>query len=398
MSRSGSVVFSPTRIGNCILKNRFQRSATYEALGVIDNGAPRPELLEMMKELGRNEVGLIVPGFIAVSPRGIHFRDQAQLTRDEHVEKWRPAIEDIHKNGGKLFFQLCFGSKIPDENNTFLEISESPFNEKNSKILTTKEIEDIISLYAHSASLAKKAGADGVQLHCAHLQILAHFLSPAYNHRTDKYGGSTENRTRIIQEIVHEIKSKSCCGPEFPVALKINGNDFLQINGKDVGTTPEIAAEHVHYLSKAGVDMFEVSCTIGGRSHSARYVVNEKALLHNVPKEEQAQLLNIAKNVAYSPFEENFNLDFLKVIRKRNPDVCLSLVGGVRNLKKMEELVKSGVCNIISMSRPFIREPNIVKKFKEGKSTRPTCINCSACLLYMKNGVYCHYDAVRNRK
>ncbi|OHS93692.1 NADPH dehydrogenase [Tritrichomonas foetus] len=391
MLRGNSVLFSPTRIGSITLKNKFMRSATYEGLGSTDEksfGDPRQELLNMMVELSRNDVGLIVPGFSAVSRRGMFHNDMNLLNKVHQAEKWTSAIEEIHKNGSKLFFQLCFCSDQKDDTDGRI-ISVSSFDPKSQRELSQADIDDLITMYSHSAYLAKRAGADGIQLHCAHKQILSHFLSPSLNHRSDKYGGSTENRVRIVKEIINEIKSIN--GKEFPVTIKMNGNDYIPD-----GVTPEIAAEHVHHLIN-DVDMFEISCSLGGKMNSARNIIHEKSLFHKVPKNEQEGLLKAAKELT-SPFFEAFNLDSCKVIREKNPNATISLVGGLRNFSKMEEVVNSGLCNIVSMSRPFLQDPAIVRKFKEGTKSKSGCINCSSCLLKMKNGVYCHYNEVNKIK
>lgn len=381
INMSNSILFTPKKLGNLTVPNCFMRSAIWEALS-DRNGVAKKELLQMIEELAFNDVGLIIPGAVYVTSRGKGVDNSAGMTSLENARKWKPCVEKVHQYGSKLIFQLLHGglSSNPLANGGYPASCPTSFNE-NQHELTNAEIEDIIQNFADSAELCYRATADGIQIHGAHLYLISSFLSPALNHRTDKWGGSDEKRVRIVKEIIEEIRKR--VPREFSLSIKINGDDYIE-----GGMKPELCAKYIDML-KDDLDFFEISA---GSHHTILSTVNEKILTRGVKdKKRKKELIDSAyKFTMGNNFVENYNLDELKVIKKKVPTANFAIVGGLRKMSMMEKLVNDGDADMISMSRPFLYEPDLVKKFKEGKTDHAACISCGSCIMNLDNGVYCH--------
>lgn len=267
----------------------------------------------------------------------------------------------------KLVFQVCHGG-----------IGVLPELEKRSpstypglyKGLSVSEIEDIIDSYVKASKLAQNAGADGVELHGAHGYLFSLFLSPQFNLRTDRYGGSLEGRARIVSETAEAIRK--ACGSDFSILIKMNGNDFLPF-----GTTPKLASQYVNILKKK-IDMFEISCGIS----------NVNAIIRT---DQKRPLIKYTYNLN---FEEAYNLSYAELIKKENPDTVIASVGGFRSVIPMENAILNKKTDVISLARPLIREPDLVKRIEKDRNTKSACISCNHCLLFNeidKRGTVCDY-------
>lgn len=376
-----SILFQQKKVGRLIIPNHFMRSATYE--GLADNdGRPSGKLISMIETLSKGGVGLIVPGAVYVTKNGQGYFGQSGLTTLEQARMWHSCIESVHKNGSKFLFQIIHHGTRSDPrfNGGFMPSGPTAINKEQHE-LTNAEIEDIIQDFADSAELAYRASSDGVQIHAGHGYLLNEFLSPAINKRSDKWGGCDENRLRIIKEIVKTIRER--VPDDFSISIKMNGDDHIE-----GGMKPELAAKYINSM-KNDFDFFEISA---GGNYSILSQVNEKVLTKGVKDDnKKKELVNFAKMFTKgTQFKEMYNLDALKIIKKAVPDVNLALVGGNRKFSDMEKVVKEGLVDIISLSRPLLHDPFLVQKFKEKKIDHSPCISCGACLLNSEKGIYCH--------
>lgn len=361
-----SILFTPLKIGPMTIKNRFMRSPTYESLGQ-PNGSPKPRLLKMIENLAKGQVGLIIPGYVYSMESGKAAPRQCALYNQQHADDWKSTIEKVHKNGSKLAFQICHGGLGVNKNLEKVAPTKIPYF---CRSLTTSEVEDIIDSFHKSALLAKSAGADGVEIHGAHGYLFSLFLSPLFNRRNDKYGGSVEGRARIVAETAEAIRKSA--GPDFAILIKMNGNDFLPFS-----TTPELAARYVNHL-KNRIDMFEISCGIG----------NPDVIIRT----KNVGLIN--KFVYKLKIEEGYNLKFAEYIKRKNPDTVIACVGGFRTLSIMEDAVKKDKTDVISLSRPLIREPDLVKKFQLLEAIESACKSDNYCIHHSEDherGLTCNY-------
>ena len=379
-----SVLLSPHRIGPMLVPNRFIRSPI--CMGAADkNGFPTEPEFEHVRNLAKGKVGLIIPGYMYPLKSGRCFFGQTGIYSKKHIDVWKSTIDFCHKHGSKIVFQVADGGcacmKEAIDNQT--PRGAYPFR-PDTRQMTIAEIEELIESYRKIAIDLEKAGADGIMIHLAHGYALSQFLSPAINHRNDKYGGSFENRLRIAREITQTVRK--AVGPGFAIISKLNGHDCIE-----GGVTPDLAAKHVYYLKQDGIQMFEVSCgflnrmTMSRAYHMQHIPKHEKELTEN----DYQTMLN--QSVTGFDYEEAYNLPYARIIKKTNPDVLLSVVGGMHNFENMESIVKNGESDFISIARPLVRDPFLVKKFAEGKIKETPCKHCNLCFFSGGHLCHCHY-------
>jgi 2,4-dienoyl-CoA reductase-like NADH-dependent reductase (Old Yellow Enzyme family) len=355
-------LFERNEINGMELANRFVRSATWEGLASKD-GAVTPRLAEMMAELARGEVGLIITSYAFVSPEGRSNPSQLGACDDHLLTGLRDMTGAVHAEGGKIALQLVHGGCAANPGVTGLEpVGPSEGGSFRCRAAGRKEIARIISDFSRAAARAKQAGFDAVQLHSAHGFLLSQFLSPAFNKRTDGYGGPLENRARLLLEVVQGVRE--AVGPEYPVLVKINSEDFL-----DGGMTREESVEVSAMLGKASVDAIEFS---GGTVISPE------------------RLSPVRPGRLRTPGEEVYYRG-AAVLYKKRVSVPLILVGGIRSFDVAEGLVHGGTADYISMSRPLICEPGLVRRWREGDLRPAECVSDNACFAPASDGrgLYC---------
>lgn len=214
--------------------------------------------------------------------------------------------------------------------------------------MTTQDIKDIVEKFAHACRRVKEAGFDAVQLHGAHGNLINNFMSPFTNIRTDDYGGNTENRAWFVVEIID--RTRELIGPNFPLMIKMNFNDFI-----DGGLEVDDAVKIAEIITQAGIDCIEVS---GGTQSESKGHIAVKGI---IKKEQEAYFSTYAKSL------------------KEHVSIPVILVGGHRTPDVMAKVLEDGSADFISMSRPLIREPGLIKRWKNGKLGKAKCISCNQC-------------------
>ncbi|OHT01647.1 oxidoreductase, FAD/FMN-binding family protein [Tritrichomonas foetus] len=362
MLRRESVLFSPTQIGSLTVPNRFIASAV-SFRDADQYGFPSQYELNHIKRLARGRTGLIIPGYMYTAKSARVHLWQNGMSSTCHADAWKDIIDEVHSYGSKIIFQIAHaGIAQASEHNSPKGVSELF---EGTEALTMPEIAQLVKTYGKAAKLLKSAGADGIQLQCGNGFMLSQFLSPFTNKRHDMYGGSVQNRCRIVKEIINEIKRNT--SEDFIIVSKINGSD--QVKG---GITPDIAAQNIQILAKEGVKLFEV--TTGLIYPWAFAKINNKMLRGRLPL-----LYNqlIDKNKS-EDFGKSIDIELIAKWKKMNPDVKFSLSRGPRDFNRMEETVKNESVDMISLGRPLLKEPYLVQKFYDG-SSESDCDNCNQC-------------------
>jgi 2,4-dienoyl-CoA reductase-like NADH-dependent reductase (Old Yellow Enzyme family) len=221
--------------------------------------------------------------------------------------------------------------------------------------LAAEEVRALVADFVSSAVRAQRAGFDGVQLHAAHGYLLSSFLSPHTNRRSDEWGGSLENRARALLEVLRGVKT--ACGRDFPVMVKLNSTDFL-----DGGLSPDEAVRVAVMLEADGIDAIEVS---GGMAEAGRGSVWPGLR----GEDEEGYFVENAARIK-------------KAVR-----VPVGGLGGIRTLAVAERIVRDGLVDMVSLSRPLIRDPFLVKHFREGLTSKSECISCNKC--FNPRGIRC---------
>jgi 2,4-dienoyl-CoA reductase-like NADH-dependent reductase (Old Yellow Enzyme family) len=387
-----SILFTPMNIGKMEVKNRLVHSATYESMA-LENGQVTDDLIKRYTNLAKGEIGLIIPGYMYVHPGGKSTKYQVAIHSDEMIPGLRKLVEAVHAEGAKIAFQLVhsglqgFMSIIGKTPLGPTNKLRNPWSFEKPEEMNEEQIQEIIDAFATAAGRAAEAGADAVQLHGAHGFLISEFLSPFLNRRKDNWGGSDENRFRFVREVIKGIKK--ILPDEMPIFIKMNVNDYTP----KTGITPELAKKYAGWLVESGINAIEVSCGTFFAPYTCRgdmpidYFANIAVKL-GLPKWMKfLAKFNMKKQASKIGFEEGYNLEGAKLIKPALVDIPLILVGGMRRLSHMEEVIENKYADFISISRPLIREPSLVMRFKEGKADEAACVSCNNCLAAVFNGL-----------
>jgi len=363
------MIFDPIKVCSLELQNRFVRSATHEYMAE-DDGTPTSQLGDLYEELAKNDVGMIITGYTYVLPGGKGGDKQQGIYSDRFIEPFLEITKRVHKYKSKIVLQIAHGGRqalVSEEYPAPMAPSEiqEPGSSVTSREMTEQDILEVIEAFIKAALRAKKAEFDGVQLHCAHGYLLSNFLSPYTNRRTDHWGGSVENRARIVLEIIRGIKKE--VGPDFPVLVKLNATDGFRPGSQkaELGITLQQVIETAKLLEQGGVCAIEVS---GGTSETKGIII---------------------KTAINSPSKEAYFKEYSKAL-KQEVKIPIILVGGIRSLPVMECLLERGYADLISMSRSFISDPNLVIKLKSRKHKKARCVSCNLC--FDPSGVKCNFE------
>lgn len=361
-------LFEKTRIGSCELKNRFAM-APMGPLGLGDaEGGFNQRGIDYYTERAKGGTGLIITGvtFVdnEVEEHAMPSCPCSTYNPVHFVRTAREMTERIHAYGAKVFLQLSGGFgrvTIPTNLGEFPPVAPSAIPhrwlDKTCRPLTVEEIHSIVKKFGDGAYNAKRAGFDGVQIHAVHEgYLIDQFAISLFNNRTDEYGGSLENRLRFAKEIVEEIKSR--CGQDFPVTLRYSpksmmkdwrvgalpGEEFQEV-GRDLDEGVEAAKLLVEY----GYDALDVDVGTYDAwwwNHPPMY--QEKGLYRKYAK----------------LMKENVNVPILMAGRMDNPEMASACIA-------------DGTCDIISLGRPLLADPDYVNKLRANRYefVRP-CLSC----------------------
>jgi 2,4-dienoyl-CoA reductase-like NADH-dependent reductase (Old Yellow Enzyme family) len=332
------------------VKNRLVRSATM--IAAASGGKPTDEFIERHSELARGGVGLVITGFMIPTRADASYERQIFIYDDDHIPGLVQVAQAVHEADGecRLFAQIGHSGET---------VSPSGIKwpwKKKGRVLATDEVDAIVDEFADAIWRVKAAGFDGVELHAAHAYLLSSFLSPLTNQRTDKYGGSLENRVHIIRAIMDQARAR--VGSDFPILIKVNSDDDAR-GGIRPADFPALANEIV----KTGVVAIDVS----GNDCLRKGIEDSQDEAYFYPG---AEPLDVG--------------------------VPVILTGGNRSLEHMEELLQTNQIDLLGMARPLIRQPDLPKGWLRGTAdNRATCISCNGCFNVILQGktAYCVQDA-----
>lgn len=366
MRRDRYKLFSPGAIGTLQLPNRWVRSATWDP-SILQARKMNDNVLQLYREVAAGGVGLIITGDFCVVPAGA--LDESMLTpgccsyQDIRIEGFDELIDTVLSTSADCKIVAQISGDYPGVAPSDIP---SPYTLDRARVLTAEEIRLIVQCFIEAIAGLHQDGFDGVQLHAAHGGLLSRFLSPYSNHRTDEYGGSVENRARIVKEIVTGARVRV---GSFPILIKMNCTDYLE-GGIDIQNFPEIAGE----IAETGVDAIEIS---GGMWES---LVRTEAELgfRPVPAPESHTRIKRAAKQSY----------FLRFAERLNLSIPVILGGGNQDVESLEEIVQGGKVDFISLCRPLINEPGLPRRWLEGQgSSSVNCISCNSCIYDMITNV-----------
>ncbi|MGZ3768702.1 MAG: NADH:flavin oxidoreductase/NADH oxidase family protein [Bdellovibrio sp.] len=329
-----------------ILKNRIGKSAMSENMANTDHN-PNDKFKNLYNVWASGGAGLLITGNVMCDGRHLgepkNVVIEKGFTGAEELKKWALAgtLNQTH-----LWMQINHPGKQSPKFLTSTPVSASaiPLKAPLDKMfnppraLEENEIIDVIERFTFAAIEAKKAGFTGVQIHAAHGYLLSQFLSPLHNTRTDKWGGSLENRMRLVLEIYQSMRA--ALGKQFPIGIKLNSADFQK-----GGFSEEESLEVVKVLAAKGIDLIEIS----GGSYEA------------------PEMMGTQKESTVA--REAYFLEYCEKIRTV-VSTPLMLTGGFRSREGMEAALKSNACDVIGLARSVALNPNFPNELLNGKQTR----------------------------
>jgi 2,4-dienoyl-CoA reductase-like NADH-dependent reductase (Old Yellow Enzyme family) len=360
-------VLTPASIGSVQVRNRFIRSSTSETLADED-GFITPRYRALHTALARGGVGLIFTGHCYVHPSGKSIAGMTQMHDDDHIPQLRRLTEAVHAEGARIFAQLQHAgsqSRAPDVVPLAPSVVPNPQFHRTPSEATPAQITEIVAAFGEAAGRVKASGFDGVHVHAGHGYLISEFLSPVSNRRTDEWGGSLENRQRFGLEAYRAMRAE--VGPDFPITWKLGLQDFVPD-----GLTLDDGLATAERFGAEGIDAIEGSAGLmSPKAESAPTYVAvdtrrafEDGLFHRLFK---------------PPVAEAYFLDWASELRRRL-DCRVILVGGLRTTAVMESAIAGGHADFISLARPFIREPDLVRKIESGWRGQVECVSCNICL------------------
>ena len=306
-------LFDETQYKYMKLKNRVFKGSIADC-DLMENGKILEKGLKKYEELSKLEIGTIITGGMLLEPHKII--PVPSLEKDEYIEELKKLPEIVHKNGVNLIAQVSLMKDLD---------------------ITPEEIHHLSDLFADAVARVKAAGFDGVEIGANHFGTLSQFLSPLFNHRTDEYGGSNENRARIIVEIIQKIRKK--VGNEYILILKINSED-----DDPNGITPEGFITACKMAEEAGIDMIDIT--------GMKWKKN---------KENKLVYFDVGKKLA----------EILKI--------PIIITGGAKDLNVINDALNNSNIQYIGICRAILTEPDIIIRWKNCDDKKSRCISCMKC-------------------
>lgn len=343
-----SILNTPVRVGAVQLKNRIVMPPMDTNYDNLDGTLSRKQYA-YYTERARGGVGLIITEAVSVShPRGLITERQMNFKSHNSTPEFHDLTDSVHAFGCKIIPQLHHGGfmAIPAYNDGEQSVSASDFN--GAREMATAEVKAVIADFINAAVVARDGGFDGVEIHASHMYLINQFLSPVCNRRTDEYGGTLENRFRILKEILVGIRE--VCPRPFILAVRLAIEDAMP-----GGITVEDGVQYAKWCEEFGADM--IDATYGFYSAMA--------------------------SLTESQWQEEGVRVYLSEAVKKEVSIPVAIVGKMRTPDKIAGIVESGKADLIVVGRQLICDPYFPEKVFAGKvdEIRP-CLNCNDGCVY----------------
>lgn len=327
---------------NSVIPNRLAKAAMSENLA-NKKFLPDTELLRLYEKFSASGAGLLITGNILLDPNSLGEPNNVVLEETTPLDSFKEWARVAKKNGSVLWGQINHPGRQSPVLLSKQIVAPSPIAVNapfgifgQPRELKEEEIIELIRKFTNSASKLKEAGFDGVEIHAAHGYLINQFLSPLTNHRTDKWGGSLENRMRFLLEIYRSIRSK--VGKEFSIGVKLNSKDF-----QHGGFSEDDSTVVANTLDQEGIDLLEIS---GG--------TYEKAAMTGVHEKETTRL------------REAYFLEFAHLLRKTT-SCPIMVTGGFRTRDGMDQAIAEGI-DLLGLARTVAMDPFFPAKILSGES------------------------------
>ena len=333
------------------LKNRICKSALTERIAE-GNNLVNQKHLNLYEKWAEGDVGTVLTGNVQVDKRYLESAGNVAIEKSNYkdqIDLLRKWTEVGTKNNTNLWMQISHAGRQTPGDLNMKPVAPSDVGLKipgrkygTPKPLTKEEIEDVIERFIFTAKVAQDTGFTGIQIHSAHGYLMSEFLSPDINKRNDEWGGSLENRSRILLRIINGCRE--ALGDDYPISVKLNSADFQK-----GGFSAEDSSKVASMLSDAKIDLLEIS---GGTYEQPRLLGLDTVSI-NPKRSETRKESTIAREAYFLAYTEEIK----KVI-----DIPLMVTGGFRSRLAMETAINKGACEIVGIGRPLCSDPMSVKK------------------------------------
>ncbi|WP_027794841.1 NADH:flavin oxidoreductase/NADH oxidase family protein [Paraburkholderia acidipaludis] len=342
-------LFTPLALPNgAAIPNRVAKAAMEENMADADH-APSEALLRLYEAWAQGEAGLILTGNVMVDSRAMTGPNGVVLEDDTHLDRFRRWAQIARTHGAQVWLQInhpgrqmqaALGQATLAPSAVALELGSLSKQFPVPRAMTEQDIAEVRQRFTKSAQLAEQSGFTGVEIHAAHGYLLSQFLSPITNRREDQWGGSIENRARLLVDIVRSVRS--VVQPGFAVAVKLNSADFQR-----GGFSPEDARRVVEMLNPLGVDLVELS----GGSYEVPAMQGEA---------------RDGRTLAREAYFLEFGRDIAAIAQ-----MPLMVTGGIRRRAVAEQVVESGIA-MVGIATALSIDPYLPRAWKNGQDTVPT--------------------------
>jgi 2,4-dienoyl-CoA reductase-like NADH-dependent reductase (Old Yellow Enzyme family)/thioredoxin reductase len=338
MSIKSYKLLEPIKVGPVTIKNRlfFAPMGSWYA---PPDGYCNQRLIDHYTRIAKGGTGLIIGEFLRVNDTDSAYAANMAILNNRYIYGFAELSESVKNEGACFVFQIghAGGNTRPDQINGLTPAAPSPFVNIDGVLtreMTQGDIYRIQDDFVSTASRLQIAGFDGVEIHSAHGYLLSEFLSPRYNHRKDAYGGSLENRARMITEIYDRIRDK--CGPGFVIGIRVNVNENFE--GHHDGLQMEDVTAFSKILEAKGIDY--ISCT-------GADIINQKA------------------TVPTMYMQRGYNIANAEIVKKA-VNVPVLVASGI-DVQIGEEVLREGKADMVGMSRGLVADPELINKLAEGR-------------------------------
>ena len=370
---------TPIKIGALDIPNRIVKAATVENMAT-EEGHVTDQLIKFYQKHAKGGAGLLITGGAAVQKNGRSVKYVMSIYDDSFIPGFEKMVNAVHEIPGKLILQLYHGGRqVPPELVAYDVVAPSAVKDTITKTvpraMTEKEIEQTIIAFGEAAKRAQNAGFDGIEVMAGHGYLINQFLSNRTNVRSDQWGGSIENRSKFLFNIIDDIRGK--VGQDYPLLVKINTEDKLK-----KGFTVEECAWVSERLSEHGVNAVKLT---GGTHESSLNIcrgdIPAEEILKDYSGFQKFRLRLIMRALSKKfKFSEAYFLENVKKIKPR-VNIPVILVGGLRTPSLMEQILKDGDADLLALGRPLIRNPQIPRRVLDGNKEKFSCRNCNKCFV-----------------